>query len=508
MIKREAGPAQAALVPLFGGLDKKPRPLERDVISVGRARGCDIILEAPDVSTLHCLIYRTPEGFRIRDCGSRTGTRVNGGPVRNQLLADEDVLHLGPFSFQLHLPERRGKAAPRGRDQERLERSRRNLAQLALRFRGRCRDLTTGPGADQRADLRYREAELKGRIRAYDARANQLEEAERDLEQERAALHKEKEAHERHVLGRGREEMNREREEVLQMREQWAVEQAEAGAFFERQRQALSEAEAALKEQRLELGRMMGDLRELQQTIRRQQQVDVPGLQQENEQLRQMVAQGHEKASMLEEKEAQPSEDPLPRKELQGQAAALEDLKAHRGELEEVRDQAIRARQENEQLKKVVGDKDRMLTERDKQFSELQRRLERTGTAASEAVDLETYEAELNRYRQLLDTDRARLTGEMDQLRQRNVELDEATREMEMGMSRERAELGRERMRLERLREEVRAEMERMQREAGVRESLAPVQKLRDEMNAKKGVGGGDKGLNDRLKSLRNQLQE
>jgi hypothetical protein len=64
-------------------------------------------------------------------------------------------------------------------------------------------------------------------------------------------------------------------------------------------------------------------------------------------------------------------------------------------------------------------------------------------------------------------------------------------------------------MRLDRLREEVRTEMERMQREAGVRESLAPVQRLREEMNVKKGVAGQpDKRLNERLKGLRNQLQE
>ena len=67
-------------------------------------------------------------------------------------------------------------------------------------------------------------------------------------------------------------------------------------------------------------------------------------------------------------------------------------------------------------------------------------------------------------------------------MRSRNDELDEATREMELEMSRERAELARERQRLERLREEARLELERVQREAGVRDRLAPVQKLREEM--------------------------
>lgn len=594
MNRREANLAQAALVPLFGGMDKKPRPLERDVVSIGRARGCDIILEAPDVSTLHCLIYRTPEGYRIRDCGSRTGTRVNGGPVRNQVLTDEDVLHVGPFSFQVYLPGRQGQPGPKRPERDHLERSRRNLGHLALRLRGRYRDLLSGPGTEQRADLRRREAELKARIRAYDSRATQLEQAERELEQERAELVKEKETNRHHAqrlqddlldrrgeveqqvqqrwqefqarcvteeqrldqwsrqlqeeadrlkaglgqpeapvsaerneeldalalklaaqeeelararehLGRGRDEIKREREEVQQMREQWAGEQAEAGAFFERQRLALAEAEAALKEQRQELARMMGDLRELQQGIRQQQQVDVPALLRENEQLRQLVAEWHEKAASLEELASRPQQDPDLIEQVQAQANALDKLRDHIASQDA---QIAKLRQDNEQLRKLVGDKDKMLQERDKQVSELQRRLERSGSAASEAVDLETYEAELNRYRQQLDSDRARLTGEMDALRQRNAELDEATREMEMEMSRERAELARERMRLDRLRDEVRSEMERMQREAGVRESLASVHKLREEMNGKKAVPGADRGLNDRLKNLRNQLQE
>jgi len=98
----------------------------------------------------------------------------------------------------------------------------------------------------------------------------------------------------------------------------------------------------------------------------------------------------------------------------------------------------------------------------------------------TEPVDLDSYEAELNQYRQQLEQDRARLNAEIEQLRTRNKELDEATREMEMEMSRERAELARERTRLDRLRDEVRVESERLQREANVRDTLAPVQKLRE----------------------------
>ena len=102
-------------------------------------------------------------------------------------------------------------------------------------------------------------------------------------------------------------------------------------------------------------------------------------------------------------------------------------------------------------------------------------------------------------------------------MRDRNAELDEATREMEMEMSRERADLARERTRLERLRDEVKADLERMQRDGGVRESLAGVQR-RDELNsrrqpvpaaAKTPTKTPTEGeLNDRLRTFRNRLSE
>src|SRR4051812_4398221 len=93
-----------ALVLLYGNSEKKRRLLDRDVLIVGRARGCDIGLDAPDVSSLHCVITRGPYGYTVRDCGSRAGTRLNGDAVEEATLRDEDVLQVGPFSFRVHLP--------------------------------------------------------------------------------------------------------------------------------------------------------------------------------------------------------------------------------------------------------------------------------------------------------------------------------------------------------------------------------------------------------------------
>src|SRR5262249_27266187 len=96
------------------------------------------------------------------------------------------------------------------------------------------------------------------------------------------------------------------------------------------------------------------------------------------------------------------------------------------------------------------------------------------------------------------------------QLRLRNDEVDEATRDMELQLSRERAELARERTRLERLREEVKSDLEKLQRESGMRDSLTPVQRLRGEITKGRFATGKtpDDAMNDRVRSMRTRLDE
>src|SRR5881398_572855 len=69
--RRETKPLEyAALAPMFGGIEKKPRLLDREVVTLGRARGSDICLDGNEVSALHCIIFRAFDGYRVRDCGS------------------------------------------------------------------------------------------------------------------------------------------------------------------------------------------------------------------------------------------------------------------------------------------------------------------------------------------------------------------------------------------------------------------------------------------------------
>src|SRR5881275_3184085 len=93
-----------ALILIAGNFDRKPRSLDREVTAIGRARGADLCLEANEISTLHCIIYRTAEGYRIRDCNSRCGTRINGETIKSSVLRDSDIVNIGPFSFEFRVP--------------------------------------------------------------------------------------------------------------------------------------------------------------------------------------------------------------------------------------------------------------------------------------------------------------------------------------------------------------------------------------------------------------------
>jgi pSer/pThr/pTyr-binding forkhead associated (FHA) protein len=198
--RRDSKPLEyAALLPMFGGMEKKPRFIDRDVITMGRARGSDFCLDGNEVSALHCLIYRGSDGYRVRDCGSRTGTRLNGQSVKTALLSNGDVLQIGPFSFEVRIPRSfsaEGQVNPVL--VEKLKRSRGRIAESALRLRKKLQESNRSPAAVDK-DLVEKAKELKAKIKQYDQRVNQLEMSEQELLQEREDLEKLRQEFQRQV---------------------------------------------------------------------------------------------------------------------------------------------------------------------------------------------------------------------------------------------------------------------------------------------------------------------
>jgi hypothetical protein len=73
-------------------------------IVVGRGNDCDLTIPDMSVSDEHCVLAITDEGVTVTDNDSTNGTAVNLRrlePHRPKLLADEDILTVGRYSFQL-----------------------------------------------------------------------------------------------------------------------------------------------------------------------------------------------------------------------------------------------------------------------------------------------------------------------------------------------------------------------------------------------------------------------
>jgi Domain of unknown function (DUF1707)/FHA domain len=76
-----------------------PEMREGESRVLGRNPSCDYTIADATVSGRHAELARTRDGWRIRDLGSRNGTRVNGWLVREQALQPGDAIELGATLF-------------------------------------------------------------------------------------------------------------------------------------------------------------------------------------------------------------------------------------------------------------------------------------------------------------------------------------------------------------------------------------------------------------------------
>jgi hypothetical protein len=192
-------PGQPTLIVTYGNTTRKHRPLDRDVTVLGRAPGCDVGLESPEVAPVHCLIVRVLDGWRLRDCSGRLGTRLNGRSAHDEVLRDDDVLQVGTFSFKLHLPAGSPSAAFAPSRQELVATptapSLTPAAAPATADQARAE-----AGLDQRqAELDRREENLAALQCDCDDRLAQLQQLEHTLANRCAALDQERAAFQAHV---------------------------------------------------------------------------------------------------------------------------------------------------------------------------------------------------------------------------------------------------------------------------------------------------------------------
>jgi pSer/pThr/pTyr-binding forkhead associated (FHA) protein len=187
-------PDQPTLVVTYGNTTRKHRPLDRDVIVLGRSPNCDLNLMGAEVAPIHCLLLRCPGGgWRVRHFGGRIGTLVNGRPVQEAVADHDDTLQIGSFSFKFHLPapfRRPGltnDVPPDSVEASHLRRSRRNLVRLALNLRGHLHETAAELARarkqldQQEQDLDALRASVRARQQTLDALRAKAEAEERDF---------------------------------------------------------------------------------------------------------------------------------------------------------------------------------------------------------------------------------------------------------------------------------------------------------------------------------------
>ncbi|MFO0929237.1 MAG: FHA domain-containing protein [Gemmataceae bacterium] len=323
-IEEPFDPTRPALIVVYGATRRKYRPLVGEVVVIGRGPCCDIGLISPEVAPVHTLLSRGPDGWIIRDCSGRA-TRVNGRSVTREPLRNGDVIQIGTFSFEAHLPPE-VDAAPAARprqatsaarpvaggaltdaEREKLQASRRRMAELALSLRRKLREQVEEAKAlgrnqheldlierrlrsahqDQmarQARLVAQEKEQQQRGEELDSFARHLRRQTERLEQDRAALNRTvahdqfaleaETSQERGALSQERERLTSWQQEIERQKAEVESRMGELQKLFARERESLQrEREQIARErnyldvQRQDLVRERAELQYLMNTL-------------------------------------------------------------------------------------------------------------------------------------------------------------------------------------------------------------------------------------------------
>jgi pSer/pThr/pTyr-binding forkhead associated (FHA) protein len=98
---------KVCLVVLQGGAEGSEFEVEGERVVIGRGGRAELRFEDDAMSQEHAALEFSGRGYRLRDLGSRNGTRLNGGEVRLAELKHGDRLQLGAHVLQLVVEARR-----------------------------------------------------------------------------------------------------------------------------------------------------------------------------------------------------------------------------------------------------------------------------------------------------------------------------------------------------------------------------------------------------------------
>ncbi len=96
---------QEPIVRVIGEEEDRTVPVEGDILTIGRARDNDLVLEESSCSRSHCRIEQGRNGYKLVDLESRNGTKVNGHFTNKHLLKDSDRIEIGNTLLIFEMPE-------------------------------------------------------------------------------------------------------------------------------------------------------------------------------------------------------------------------------------------------------------------------------------------------------------------------------------------------------------------------------------------------------------------
>jgi adenylate cyclase len=82
-----------------------------DSLLIGRLDSADLRLSNLEVSRRHCQVERVGDTFRVKDLGSRSGTRLNDATIDTASLKNGDLLAVGPHVFRFEVTSNEGQPA-------------------------------------------------------------------------------------------------------------------------------------------------------------------------------------------------------------------------------------------------------------------------------------------------------------------------------------------------------------------------------------------------------------
>lgn len=90
----------------------KKIPIEKEVMLIGSASGCDVVIQDDYVSSKHCQIKKGETGFILKDLGSTNGTLVQGSRIDESPLAPSLEFVIGKTKLSIQSESSEEKVIP------------------------------------------------------------------------------------------------------------------------------------------------------------------------------------------------------------------------------------------------------------------------------------------------------------------------------------------------------------------------------------------------------------